>query len=657
MNNLFSEDFTFHLGRNTFNEKFVNDVIDNNEFLRWKGQDKESLDWKLQTGGFPFATPLMPVFVNAPTGSGKNYFVLHNLRIHALRCGQRIIYISNRVALDAQMRKELAEITGVESRSDKEFILDEYTEDFGNITVTTYQKVAKEFFKRHYPLALPRYSPYPFDYVVLDEAHFFVADALFNPHTGYLLDALVFTFYNCTRIYMSATFEEVLAPICHSEQKFFERYFTSERTQEAYDKYRSADVLRNRVGCYVDVMEQGRFAYRFNRDFSSYQPHFFNDLKEIEDAIASDYLGKAKWIIFVNSRDEGIQLVRKLNSEFKKYCDEKVKELKNATGNSATSIEVEVKKPYQDFAVFIDRYSRHKDDVSGEIWRKLINTGVLPCKVLVATSVLDIRFSIKDDNVKNIVICTDDKVEFLQELGRRRILSDQDSVELYIRKVTPASLNVRKRYLERQLDFYKIAYGGLQIPEDEKKNPQLALAVKTICNHYGYNDFEYLTFTMKSSNELEIHANYFARRKIICLKREIERYEELVAQYGQEAASVIYKAEWIDLDSARAVQISELGSAPMVDLIDFLEEYVSSESNLYLSDHSFEIFSRAFQELFHSAFPEEKINSGKNRDYWKAEAIRNHLNKINGSLKSSAKYILETVSASKNEKCYRLERR
>ncbi len=40
MNNLFSEDFTFHLGWNTFNEKFVNDVIDNNELLHWKGQDK-----------------------------------------------------------------------------------------------------------------------------------------------------------------------------------------------------------------------------------------------------------------------------------------------------------------------------------------------------------------------------------------------------------------------------------------------------------------------------------------------------------------------------------------------------------------------------------------------------------------------------------------
>lgn len=178
-------------------EKYVNDKLDRNELKRW--DDKKKKKHYGQILGyyttFEYKMPTMPVLISAPTGFGKNYFVLHNLRDFAQEHGERILYISNRVALDAQMRKELAEITGVESRSDQEFILDEYTEDFGNITVTTYQKVAKEFFKRHYPLALPRYSPYPFDYVVLDEAHFFVADALFNPHTGYLLDALVFTFY------------------------------------------------------------------------------------------------------------------------------------------------------------------------------------------------------------------------------------------------------------------------------------------------------------------------------------------------------------------------------------------------------------------------------------------------------------------------------
>ena len=489
----------------------------------------------------------------------------------------------------------------------------------------------------------PNFFEKKFDYVVCDEAHFFVADALFNPNTGNLLDKLVENYWSSTRIYMSATFDEVLEPILRAEVISCHDFVTNH-------------VLGN-VLCSSDYeydFANDSFAYSFSRDFSSYKPHFFDDLDEIEDAIVSDYLGKTKWLIFVNSRDEGIQLVRKLNSEFKKYCDEKIKELKNTAGNSATSIEIEVKRPYRDFAVFLDRYSRHKDDVSGEIWRKLINNGILPCKVLIATSVLDNGFSIKDDLVKNVVICTDDRVEFLQELGRRRILSEQDSVELYIRKVTPMSLSIRKRYLERQLEFYEIAYGGLQIPEDEKKNPQLAKAFKTICNHYGYNDLGYLTVTVKSSNELEIHANYLARWKILCLKEEIERYEELVAQYGQEVASVIYKAEWIDIDPARAVQVSELGSAPMVDLIDFLEEYVSSESNLYLNDPSFERFSRDFQDLFHRAFPDEKINTGKNRDYWKHEAINNHLKTLNERLNNGSYELKAVKTDGTSEKCFLL---
>lgn len=90
----------------------------------------------------------------------------------------------------------------------------------------------------------------------------------------------------------------------------------------------------------------------------------------------------------------------------------------------------------------------------------------------------------------------------------------------------------------------------------------------------------------------------------------------------------------------------------MVDLIDFLEEYVSSESNLYLNDPSFERFSRDFQDLFHRAFPDEKINTGKNRAYGKAEAINNHLDKIDDKLKLSSKYVLNQIS----EKYYRLEK-
>lgn len=538
--NLFSEYCTYYFNWKIFHEKFVNDVIDEKEILQWDEITKQT-----------FISRGMSVFVNAPTGSGKNYFVLHNLRNYTLRYGGRILYLSNRVALDTQMRKELAEITGVESKFDGGVILDKYTEDFGNITAMTYQKMARILLKHDSALD---FLDRKYKYVVCDETHFFVSDALFNPDTGYLLNELIRRYFNSIRIYMSATFDDVLTPIWCSENKCFEdEAIKLKKTNpelfdiSAFDYNNSGSFAR-----YSIAMRPKVLPYYFNCDFSSYKPHFFDDLDEIEDAIVSDYLGKTKWLIFVNSRDEGIQLVRNLNSEFKKYCDERIKEYKKACENS-TSIEIEVKKPYQDFAVFIDRYSRHKDDVSSEIWRKLINTGVFPCKILVATSVLDNGFSIKDDNVKNIVICTDDKVEFIQELGRRRILSEQDSVELYIRRVTPMSLNVRKSYLERQLEFYDIAYGGLQIPEYEKKKSQLAKAFKTICNHYGYNDFGYLTVTVKSSNELEIHANYLARWKIICLKREIERYEELVAQYGQEAASVIYKAEWIDIDSARAV--------------------------------------------------------------------------------------------------------
>lgn len=372
-----------------------------------------------------------------------------------------------------------------------------------------------------------------FYYVVFDEAQFFVADALFNPNTGYLLDGLISKYFSSVRIYLSAIFYEALEPIYYSEHKRFENNFFSLYKAYFYKDYMNTDVCSNPNDFYLYAMEHGVFAYSFNRDFSSYNAHFFDDLKELEDAIVSDYLDKAKWLIFVNSRDKWEQFAKRRNSEFKTRCNNVIKALKDACGSSATGIDVELKKPYRDFAVFIDRYSRHKDDVSGETWRKLINNGVLPCKVLIATSVLDNGFSIRDDKVKNVVICTDDKVEFLQKLGRRCILGDQDFVELYNRRVTPESLNVRKRYLERQFEFYDIAYGEIQSPKGEKDQKyQLAEAFKKIWNRGDCADFRYLRFVEKSSNGLEIYANYLARWKILCLKREIEQYEDLVSRYG-----------------------------------------------------------------------------------------------------------------------------
>lgn len=85
---LFSEDFKLPFGWKNCNEKYVNDAIDENELLRWDSSDKESKDMAEKDGLLPFAPPVMPVLISAPTGSGKNYFVVQSLKMLATQLPQ-----------------------------------------------------------------------------------------------------------------------------------------------------------------------------------------------------------------------------------------------------------------------------------------------------------------------------------------------------------------------------------------------------------------------------------------------------------------------------------------------------------------------------------------------------------------------------------------
>lgn len=64
-------------------------------------------------------------------------------------------------------------------------------------------------------------------------------------------------------------------------------------------------------------------------------------------------------------------------------------------------------------------------------WERIVETGEMGSyDVVITTSVLDNGFSVKDKNIEHIVLYTDDRTEFLQELGRVR-LSENQHVKVY----------------------------------------------------------------------------------------------------------------------------------------------------------------------------------------------------------------------------------
>lgn len=597
------EEYQPKLEWNDFSSIYVSDVINVDEFVKWRS--------------------CIPVIICSPTGSGKNYMVMHGLREYTLNKGCKILYLSNRKALDEQQKVEYAKLTHTDYTPNANSHSMYFEQFFGNVCLMTYHQLQRKLLDFN----ANRNWFNQFQYVVIDECHFFTADAFFNPSTDFILEGLIKAFRDARRIYLSATPEDVILPILQYEIKHIDN--------KAFCKmgFEENHVFR--------FMEQcSKYSYRLTPDYSNFKARFFEKVEELEDMILKERTSSDKWVIFVTSIEEGENLAKRLNE--KASLDEVSSENSNA----------KTKKTHNRFASFVCAKTRNGYDENDLIWRELIMTGKFSSKVLISTSVLDNGVSFKDPSIKNIVLMTDDRTEFLQELGRRRILSDDETVNVYIQKVTKKSLAIRRENYESFKEVFERMYGGLRTPTSEYIRGNVGETVLRLLNSQDDRGRKCLRLFLQANGDIGYEVNQLARWKTLLLGQQLIEYERLAEEYG-ENASIVYKSDWLGLDRNLTLRMLHNGGEENDSLIQFLDKQVKAKKVLCEDESDFKKFSEKFQELFHRAFPDEKINTGKNRAYWKAEAINNHLDKIDDKLKLSSKYVLNQIG----EKYYRLEKR
>ena len=124
------------------------------------------------------------VMIAAPTGTGKSTFVLSILYPYVAEHGGRLLIVSNRTALNSQYKNQL--LRQLNSPALKKYtpIGIQEQEEFEGVQATfcTYQGLPG-LMKR-----LRCHEVGPFDFVVLDEAHWLVADSLFSEGSDYVLE-------------------------------------------------------------------------------------------------------------------------------------------------------------------------------------------------------------------------------------------------------------------------------------------------------------------------------------------------------------------------------------------------------------------------------------------------------------------------------------
>lgn len=381
-----------------------------------------------------------PVFINTQTGTGKNFFVGKKILPEILRYNRshrddkqfKILILSNRVALNVQNKLAYAKIIDHNSGADSpkySEIFENLTEieknnfyDFGNVHILSYQQI---FFK----IRMQQVLSLEYDFVVFDEAHFFVQDGVFNPHTGILMQKIISATQNAVRIYASATPEEVMQPVMKIEKvNRKDRPLEKDRpfgyyTRELFEKTKFScvrppeddGIFHKNVSYSTQNGEMLRpfwskaaVIYDIERDYSYIDVKVlkigngkktsekYSDLIEKIKATSGD----EKWVIFTDSKDSGEALSRFLMDN----------EISSA---------------------FVCSETKHDSRGSYKTFNRIVKFSNFEERVLVTTSVLDNGVNFHDEKIRHIVIFTVDRIAFLQMLGRvRRAINSYDEWRL-----------------------------------------------------------------------------------------------------------------------------------------------------------------------------------------------------------------------------------
>lgn len=549
-------------------------------------------DAEIRTGANDRWEPSQPVFISAQTGKGKNYFIEHTLIPYVRelnyknKTNQRILILSNRLALKQQVKNRLAgnddpDEDGVEVYSYGEFA-----------DVMTYQSLLnqKARLKHKQTAASSRYI-----YVICDEAHFFTSDAMFNPHTNKILEAIVRLFSNAIRVYMSATPYECLKFIVDWEDKY---------------QYRmaSCDQLKSK---YIPMV-----LYHFKRDYNYLDVKEYSEITELNELIANSVVKKKeKWLIFIDDTAKCESVKNKL--EQYKYPEK----------DDSYAEESAEQHPLKGKILAVSADSKSDEAYMSMVKNEKLSNEIY---VLITTSVLDNGVNLS--GIKNIVISDMSKVKCLQMAGRARVSDPADRKTLYIKRFRISEVNAKINALERQKD----AYHSYDMTYGEGRGADKNGKYHFFNKFYNGKSEDWLNaehwFGRRRDDECdianpELYINEIAKS---LLDRRIQQYKSILEEMTDEASALNETQVQGGATHTGQLylehQLSWFGKMYRVDddvtfadkdkekkaLITFLESYADSKSEI--ADQADRIkFQADFTKLYEAAFGPISKNKRENK--------------------------------------------
>lgn len=312
-------------------------------------------------------------FLSAGTGTGKTTFLSKELAdwLYMKGSGKRVLHLSNRKALNHQTKKDL----DVQIKGDEYF--DRIEEPYHTML---YQTLSKFVSNEYYVVFEDNMNS--FDYIFIDEAHYFFTDSSFNDSTNKALQWLLSRASETVQIWATAT-----------GKGLFEE-----------DSWLSSKL--NVKGVYE--LDQN---YSHVRSLDFLQGYHTEHLAWLIDS-------------YIKKKNRSVLLMTNETGKFSKLEDY----LSGIYGDQLSflvsdSTQGELKQ-------YLDRSKKARDTL---LDRKLQESGKnFPFKILISTTTIDSGVSIKDRSLGAIVTDLIEPEAIIQALGRKRPLDDSDQVDLFV---------------------------------------------------------------------------------------------------------------------------------------------------------------------------------------------------------------------------------
>lgn len=462
------------------------------------------------------------VFIEAPTGSGKTTFILDKLVDFAASEGKRILYLVNRDILKKQLDKKIDNLK-IELCKPND---NEFNENLNKaIEVKLYQSIEAEC--RANPQII-KSDTCEYQYIVADECHYFLTDSVFNTYTQFSYEWIMAKIGYTNLIFISATIERI------------KTWITERMNVKKIVSLDEVGGLRNVCGKSVAFVGINIYVieYLLENDYSFVVPKVLNSMQEIEVVIENE--GGGKWLIFIDSIKEGEEIVKSL------------------------------KKSGID-ALFIDSFLKDHDYNVQRTVKEISKIESFSEQVLVATAVLDNGVSINDMEVRNLIIKTDTREEFIQMLGRKRRLNNEKILNVYILKRSEGYFSQRLKNIQGQLEFM-IKHDSVNLEEIMESDMNYFFAKRAYyllwdslrLNEFAFEQFRYL------------HKNY---------KKIIERFKN-----EDSYAFVREQLEWLGKEREYINKMTQSQTDRLIKRVsDVIEDYINKgdlteEENIDLRD-------------------------------------------------------------------------